>query len=108
MTSDYLPWKLIADYDEVGINARGTYFTSSFEIYKSPEGILAWSPYKDQPHMNPQKGVRVSSATDYDIGKMLSEMSSFELKISGVPAFLRVRDNKDLVTRILTDIKSKK
>ncbi|MBS3104763.1 hypothetical protein J4234_00730 [Candidatus Woesearchaeota archaeon] len=107
MESNYSPWELITDYDEVGIKARHTYFTSSFELYKSKEEELAWSPDKDQPHINPQKGVRVSTATDLDIGKMLAEMASFELKIPQIPAFLMVKDNRDLVTRILNEIKGK-
>ena len=104
----YSPWELIAEYNEEVINARGTNYTSSFEIYKSKKDELAWSPYKDgHPHINPQKGVNLSSVTNLDIGKLLSEMTSFELKIPRIPAFLMVKDNRDLVTRVLSDIKGK-
>ena len=103
----YSPWELIAEYNEEVINARGTNYTSSFEIYKSKKDELAWSPYKDgHPHINPQKGVRFNLVTDLDIGRLLSEMSSFELKIPSIPAFLMVKDNKDLITKILDDLRN--
>lgn len=107
-SGSYLPWTKIAEYDEVGVNVRGNYITNSFELYKSPARQLASSPYKDHPHINPQKGVMINSATELDIGKMLAEIAHFDLKLPQIPAFLMVKDNRDLVTRILNDIKNKK
>ena len=104
----YLPWTKIAEYDEVSINVKGNYITDSFELYKSMARQLAWSPYKDHPHINPQKGVKTNSATELDVGKMLAEIVHFDLKLPQIPAFLMVKDNRDLVTRILNDIKNKK
>ena len=100
--------KLIVSYKNEEITARSGTFRKSFEIYELASGELAWSPYKDGfPHINPQKGVRNYCATELDIGKILSQMSLFELKGATIPSFLMVNGNKDLVARILNDIKAR-
>ena len=98
---------MVTEYSEIIIKTGKACFKKSFELYVSREGQVAWSPYKPghEPHINPQKEIQASRATDYDVGKMLAEMTQIELKNVIIPAFLMVRNNKDLVTRILSDIR---
>jgi hypothetical protein len=104
-----IEWGLISEYRGEIVNTETTCFKKGFELYKSRLGQLAWSPYKPghEPHINPQDHVEVYLATELDIGKMLGEIAQIELKTEEVPAFLMVKNNRDLVAKILDDIKGK-
>lgn len=107
MNSDnYLKWKPITEYSNEVIIANNIGFRKGFELHRSRSGQLAWSPYKPghEPHINPQDGVYVSTVTPLDIGKILDEIARIELKTPSVHAPLMVRDNRDLVDRILNDL----
>ena len=109
-SNNILQWNLILEYSGVIINTGTACFQKSFELYKSRSGQLAWSPYKPghEPHINLQDGVYVSTVTPLDIGKILDEITRIELKTSSVDASLIVRDNRDLVERILGDLRVNK
>lgn len=98
--------ELIGEYELDVINFNGTPFTPGFELYKSRGGKLAWSPYKEGgPHINPVKGVNVSSVNELDIARILAQITMFEFKTTDVSPDAILRDNRSLVARILRDIK---
>ena len=99
-------WEFIVEYPDVPIKAGPHDFTKSFELYRSRDGELAWSPPKDGlPHINPQ-GIRVVDSDVLHIGNILAEVVYQELKTPKKPEpALIVRQNKDLVSRILNDIR---
>lgn len=98
-----LPWDWIVEYKNERVNTGTDYFRKTFELYVCRNGQIAWSPYKDSPHINPQNGVFTGNVTPEDIGKLLGEMAKFELKTEPVDPMRMVRENADLVNRILLD-----
>ena len=98
-----LPWDWIAEYKNERVNTGTAYFRKTFELYVCRDGQIAWSPYKDHPHINPQKGVFTNNVMPENIGKLLDEMARFELKIEPVGSMHMLRENQGLAQRILLD-----
>lgn len=98
-----LPWDLIAEYNNEIVNTGTDYFRKTFELYVCRDGQIAWSPYKDHPHINPQKGVFTSNVAPEHIGKLLDEMARFELKREPIGSMHMLRENQGLAQRILLD-----
>ena len=97
-----LEWDLIAEYKKEIVNTGTAYFIKRFELYVCRDGQIAWSPYKDSPHINPQKGVFTNNVTPEHIGTLLAQMAEFELKIPVDPKSM-VGQNPELAQRILLD-----
>lgn len=99
---------LIQSYGLDRINFNGTYFTPGFELYKSKNGQLAWSPEKvGDVDINPIRDTTQSSITELGVAKILAKVTMFEFKTTDVFPERILEDNGDLVKRILADIRRK-
>ena len=98
-----LEWDFIAEYKNERVNAGTAYFIKRFELYVCRDGQIAWSPYKDSPHINPQAGVFINNVALEHIGNLLSEMARFELKTEPVDSTRMLMENPGLAQRILLD-----
>jgi len=106
MNETDLEWNHIADYDETIYTDSGNY-RKRFELFVSQSGQeVAWSPRKvgHEPHINPQ-GVLASNVAEIDVGKVLSDMTLFELK-KPVDPIMMISANRGLVERIIQDFRN--
>ena len=97
-------WHQLIEYYGVEIRTPDSSFRNGFGLYFSHDNQLAWAPYKPghEPHINPQKAM-VDNANKEDIGIMLAQMCSIEIKRNYLPRDI-MKENKDLIARILDDL----
>ena len=102
---NYIKWcGPIAEYRWQTIRAEEKEIKMSFDLYTSKEGYLGWSS-KGKSDINPLLDIKTDSATQVDIGCLLSTMVQTKLKTARVPDSLKMSlDNKDLVDMILKGI----
>jgi hypothetical protein len=106
MEQSGLEWDLVAIYNNEEIRTGTRYYRTDFELYKSRSDQIAWSPGIDgKPHINPQEGVSINSVNGFYIARMLDEIARTELKTPSVNIFVMEKENKDLVNRILKDLR---
>ncbi len=106
--NNYQGADLIGLYRGKIIHLEEAKITCSFELY-TLEGKLGWTDDSNEPCLNMQENVNISSVTGDHIGAMLHQIAlgirrAKEVTVSQT----MVKDNNDLVTKILEDIKAYK